>query len=224
VKYWTWEEAKTKIENDLDLQEEPDILADGEMMGYFNDAIDACEQHFITLGDYFLSVTDPITVVSGTADYDLPEDIYATKIRKVIYNGEYEIKLLKDLTQVTYFTDLTGDDYRYIIVNNPGERPKLRLLPTPNQSGTFEIYYTRNAYRLDPEEADSQAIDIPEAMNFIFSHVKRSIYEKEKSPLYQLYDQQVEKQEQLLLKALAARVDDDNNYIEPDIELYQDHV
>lgn len=225
MRYWTWGEIREKIESELDLQEEPDILAKGELCGYLNDAIDLCEQHFIKLGDYFFSVSEPISIVPGTKDYDLPEDIYATKIRKIFLDDEYEIKQLKELNHIPALKQMVGNDYRYRLINMPGAKPKLRLYPTPTQAGTLEIYYTRNANRIDADGADGQEVDIPEAMNYILEYLRMCVYRKEKQ-FQSMMDckENLVKLEDMLLGALGARVDDENNQIDPDVELYEDHT
>jgi hypothetical protein len=226
MRYWTWGEIKEKIENEFDLKEEPDILAEGELLGYLNDAIDACEQHFIKLGDYFYSISDPVTIVAGTKDYDLPEDIYATKIRQIICDGEYEIKRLKDIKNIPQLTQEPGSSYyKYKLINNPGSRPKIRLFPTPTSGGSLEIHYTRNAYRVNDEDGDDQEVDIPEAMLFIMEFIRMRVYEKEKQ-LQNVSDckERLLKFEQMLIDALDAEVDDEDNTIEPDVEIYQDMV
>lgn len=222
MRYWTWGEIREKLEDEFDLQEEPDFLSDGELCGYLNDAIDACEQHFIGLGDYFLSTTT-ITLVPGTRDYDLPDNIYATKIRKLIYDY-CEVKPLRDLSKVTLMETHTGDDYCYLLVNS-GSRPKIRFYPTPTSAGTVDLYYTRNANRVLEDGGDAQEVDIPEAMLWILENIREKLYEKEKQ--LALVEKSQAKQallEEKLLKALAARVDDENNTVEPDTEIYQDMV
>lgn len=224
--YWTWGELRDKIEKDFDLQEEPDILASGELVGYLNDAIDKIEQHFIKLGDYFFSVSDPITLVEGQQDYDLPEDIYATKIRQIICDGEYEVKRIRDIRRIPIAGELNGDYYKYIIINKTGQAPKLRLYPEPlkGDGGSLEIYYTRNATRITGDD-DDQEIDIPEAMNYIIAYIKMRIYEKEKNQsMFESYKGELKQHEEDLLAALGARVDDEENVIEPDADIYFDMV
>lgn len=221
MKYWTWAEVKQKIDNDMDLQEEPDLLSENELMGYVNDAIDVVEQHFIKMGDYFLS-TEKINIMEEERDYDLPEDIYATKIRKILCDSDYEVRPLKDLKYVSYQESSTNSFYKYLIINNPGSKPKIRLIPTPMADGVLDIYYTRNANRLSVDAGDYQYIDLPEAMGFIITYVKLRIYEKEKSPMYQMYYTEIQKQEEMLIDALSQRIDDENNEIEIDINNYLD--
>lgn len=223
MKYWKWSELREKIENDMDLQESPEILGSGELVGYANDAIDMCEALFIGMPDYFFATTD-IAIVAGTKDYELPADIYATKIRKIFIDDEYELKELRNLKLIPQLKNEVGvnSTYLYKIINNPGERPVIRLYPTPSEGGTMEIFYTRNANRLTGGEDDE--IDVPEAMGLIIAYIKRRIYEKERSPLFQLYDAEVMAQKALLEDALSQRIDDENNEIAPDSSLWDDHT
>src|SRR5258708_3107880 len=115
MRSWTYLEAKTKIEDNLDLHEE-NFISTTEMLGFFNEAIDDIEALIHTLyEDYFLVVDAPIALVSGTSLYALPDDIYASKIRLFRYtNGaqKYEIKPIKRLKLIDNI--VAEDDYQYI--------------------------------------------------------------------------------------------------------------
>lgn len=227
MRYWTWGEVKEKIEADFDLIEEPDLLAPNELLGYLNDAIDTVEQHFVKLGDYFLTVSDRILLEEGQNDYQLPTDIYATKIRQILCNDDYEVRLLRNIKNVLVANESYGDRYTYILINQAaiGGRPRVRLFPTPKKGfGEYlDIYYTRNANRITADGGDDQEIDVPEAMLYIICYIKMRIYEKEKNmAMYQSYQQELMVHEKNLLDALASRVDDENNEIEPDVEIYRD--
>lgn len=227
MEYWTWGEAREKIEEKHDLVEEPDFLSEGELIGYFNDAIDSCEQHFIKLPDYFLA-SSSITLTAGTRDYDLPSDIYATKIRNIWHDQEdYRVKHLKELKHAALHAENQGAEMKFLIINNAGAKPKLRLIPTPDTSGhTLTVDYIRNATRLTEDGGDDQEIDVPEAMGYIFAFVDRCIYEKEKNTfMIQKAEDMITKMETQLTDALATRIDDeDYNQIDPDIDLYLDHT
>jgi hypothetical protein len=222
--YTTWGDFRDKIEKENDIQEDPDFLAEGELCGILNDGIDKCEQHFIKIPGYFLASTT-ITVVAGTRDYDLPDDIYGTKIRNIVHTTEYyEVKEIKDLKDRTFHELSTGSEYRYLLVNNAGDGIKLRLYPTPAEGCTLEMEYIRNAARIDPDGDDDQEIDIPEAMGFLYSYANWRIRKKEKI-LSEIADakQEMEAEKEDMLSALAQRIDDENNEIAPDISIYQEH-
>lgn len=213
MRYWTWGEVRDKVIREHDLQEEPDFLSPGELASYLNDAIDNCEQVFIRLGDYFLT-SKTIDVVAEQAEYDLPDDIYGTKIRRLIKNDKV-IKREKNLSRINLGEK--GDPCRYILINRKGETPKIRLVPIPSNSFKMDIFYTRNANRIDPNGDDNQVIDMPEANLYIHTYLKRAVFKKEK--LLTLADAEnalLERQLVDLENALSAQTDDDDNFIEPD--------
>ncbi len=223
--YTTWGDFRTKVENESDIQEDPDFLAAGELCGILNDAIDKCEQHFISIPGYFLASTT-LTVTSGTRDYDLPSDIYGTKIRNLMHDTEYyEVKQLRDLKDRAFHERAHGADYRYLIINNAGSKPKLRLYPTPAAGCTLTMEYIRNATRISADGADSQEIDIPEAMGFIYAYTEWRLRKKEKIlSEVQSAEMNMNNEKQEMLNALAVMVDDDHNEIIPDTGVYQDHT
>ena len=94
MKYWTFEEIKDKVRRDLGMEQEQ-FVTNIELQGYVNSAIDEAEAEIITLyQDYFLKLTE-IDLVNGQRDYSIPTDIYANKIRGLIYsdgNNIYPIK------------------------------------------------------------------------------------------------------------------------------------
>lgn len=227
MRYWSVGEVKAKIEADFDLLEEPDILSPNELVGYINDAIDSVEQQFIKLGDYFFSISERIDLVEQQAEYDLPEDIYATKIRQILCDDRYVIKQLKDIKKIPLAEDMSGSGYSYLLVNSniTNSRPRIRLFPVPKKGdGEYiQIFYTRNASRIFPEFGDSQLIDVPEAMLYIICYIKMRIYEKEKNmAMYQSYRAELEEHKQTLIDTLAVRIDDEDNVIEPDTTLYDE--
>jgi hypothetical protein len=226
MQYSTWAELREKIQEEHDIVEEPDFLSEGELLGYVNDAIDVCEKHFIKLPDYFLA-SGSIYLVSGQRDYDLPEDMYATKIRGLWHDQDrYRVKLLKSISHKSLLEESPGATMKFLIINNSGELPKIRLFPTPNNTGnTLSIDYIRGASRLSGD--DFEEIDIPEAMGFITSYVDMKLKQKEKLYGGPLEDAKAEmmRQEQLLIEALATRIDDeDATVIEPDVSIYEDHT
>lgn len=221
MEFWTLKEVREKMEKEFDIQEEPDFLAAGEFTGYVNEVIDTLEQHFIKLGDYFFSSTT-INLVPGQRDYDLPDDIYGTKIRQILTKDYDEVKEVKDLKVMKLLADSPGSPFKYKLINNKGQGIKLRLFPTPDRVETLDLDYTRNASRV---ELDGDVIDIPEAMNYMFTFLRMRLYQKEKNfAMAQDMKAELPKQEELLLDALSARTDDENNDIQPDVSIYEDHV
>src|SRR3954470_8745840 len=122
--YPTWSELKTKIEADLDLQDE-DFVTASELLGYANEAVDEAEAEIHTLyEDYFLT-EGTITLIAGTSSYALPSDIYGSKIRGVIFSNNgliYPVKRIRnskkfELIANIRFISSSTDDYRYLLKN-----------------------------------------------------------------------------------------------------------
>src|SRR6185503_10480631 len=89
--------AKAKVERDLDLEEE-NFIQDEEMLEYFNEALREAEAEVLAIYEDYLLDSASLALVIGTSKYDLPNGIYDSKIRGVIYsNGSiiYEIKRIR---------------------------------------------------------------------------------------------------------------------------------
>jgi hypothetical protein len=229
ARYWTWTELKTKVEKDLDLEDET-FITSAEMLEYANEAIDECEAEIHSLNeDYFLSSTT-ITLVSGTDEYALPSDIYANKIRSIQYrNGSLvqEVPRLRDWKKLANYTaNLTTSAstgaYRYFIVNRTAGAPRIVFTPPVVESGAYiTAWYLRNANRLT---ADASTCDIPEFANFILQHIKVRCYEKEGHPNLMKAMADLERERERMNATLQTMVQDQENEIEPDLSHYEDAV
>lgn len=226
AKFYTWSEIKTKIEQDLDLEDE-DFVRPAELLSYTNEAIDEAEAEIHGLyEDYFMS-RSTIGLVSGTDQYSLPDDIYAHKIRRLVYdNGGrvYTVERIKDWHKFEEYSIQknygTGEIYRYFILNSTPGEPKILLVPRATETGdVIQIWYIRNANRL---EDDTDVCDIPEFINFIFQYVKVRVYEKEGHPNLPKAMQDLEQQRQQMVSTLAAMVPDAGNEIEADLSAYEE--
>ena len=128
MKVWTYGEMKKKVLNDMDLQDETFIKPD-ELRGYFNEAVtEAASEIYVLNQDYFLTKY-LVPVVAGTQRYLLPYNIFANRIRGIMYsNGAiiYEIAQYrrKNKFEAMIITDQFGqsDDYMYTLWNDvPGQ-------------------------------------------------------------------------------------------------------
>ena len=230
MRRWTLAEIRDKIEQDLDLEAE-DFVVQTEINGLINEAIDECEAHIHTLGreqEYFLK-RGSLNLVSGQELYDLPADIYANKILKVVYSrgsAIYDLKRLRTLDRFQQ-VDLAnkyerGTDYfRYLIVNEDVSTDrKIMIAPVPSEtSGPHKIWYVRNANRL---VNDTDICDIPEFVYFVIARVKRDIYAKEGNPQYDAASAEFEVQKGLMLSTLGEMTPDDDNEIVKDFSHYED--
>jgi len=230
VRYWTLAEMRTKVENESDLQDE-DFIRSSELIEYFNEAIDEAEAEIHALyEDYFLKSAQ-VNVASGDTQLDLPTDIYAHKIRRILFkeglgaesSTVYTIDRIRDWKKfeqkAVYDTQLTTDLYKYFLTNATPGSPKIEIMPKIRETGVVTIWYLRNANRLS---ADTDICDIPEFANFIFAHVKVKIQEKEGHPGLQESLMKLESERNRMTGVLAQMVPDADNTIEMDTSLYEE--
>ena len=233
-KYWTYAELKQKIQRDTDTEAE-DFIQSDELLGYVNEAIDEAEKHVHTFGldaDYFLT-QQRVGITLGQQFLDMPTDIYAHKLRGIIYTDQdliYQIKrfrggdLFETIANAEHYTN-TGDYYKYILQNDGNDNttpaPKLRLIPTARktQADVITFWYIREARRMT-EDAD--IMDIPEAAQFIIKYVCFKIFAKEGHPNAEVAKMEMEQERQSLMSTLEAMVPDKDSTILPDLSYYND--
>ena len=233
--YKSLSEIKNKIKRDLYLQDETfveDTTLAPELLDYINEAIDDVEAEIHTIyEDYFLTVAS-VSLVSGTREYALPTDIYANKIRGVVYNNGSAIYPVRKIRGPSQFEELklieqynpgsTATEYGYILVNaSASGGVKMRLYPTPNEtvSNALEVWYIRNANQLS---ADSDLCDVPEFVNYVIQFVKVRVYEKEMHPNLQQAMLERERLRKLMQETLADMIPDADTEITRDFGLYED--
>jgi len=119
----------------------------------------------------------------------MPSNIYANKIRGIIYNDGttvYTVTKYKNTDQM--FEDLeidknsTSGEMKYMLFNSSAlDGVKLMLVPTPTitKVGALKIFYIRNANRM----VDNNSVcDIPEFTDYVIQFMKVRCYEKEGHP------------------------------------------
>lgn len=164
MKSWIYSELRNKLLGTMDLQDET-FITPSELIEYFNEGIEEAESEIHKIAeDYFLTF-DWLPLVTGTADYPMPYNIYGNKIRGLIYaNGSiiYPIKRIRTYNEfeTLAYADQYGqpDDYRYIIRNpNPGNyvisltpasRETAILSPQANTFTPVKRWYLRQANRI----------------------------------------------------------------------------
>lgn len=229
---WTKIDIINKIEADMDLQEETIITA-AEMGAYLNDAIADCESVIHTVDeDYFLTRAS-LALVQNQSLYSLPGGIYASKIRGIMYrNGplSFEIKQIRKFHEFARASDIdytpsSDPIYKYILINTSnvsGVQIELHPPAQETSASNVTVWFLREASRLS---VDTDVLDIPEGINYIFAHMKRSCMAKETlgvAPPDAVAA--VEKQESLLINALQNRVPDQDNTIQLDLSHYAEHT
>jgi hypothetical protein len=231
MRYWTWTEIKTKVEQDLDLEDE-DFVRESELLSLANEAIDEAEAEIHTLyEDYFLSKAT-ISVVANDTSFSIPtylSDIYGDKIRRILFqvgvsSTVYTVNRLRDWHKFEEkaLADAgtnNGDLYRYMLLNQTAGSPQILLVPAAREAGTLTVWYLRNANRLT---TGSDVCDIPEFINFVIAHIKCRILHKEGNPNYSEALERLEAERTRMNATLSSRVPDANNEIEMDMSVYED--
>jgi hypothetical protein len=230
AKYWTLAEIRNKVEQDLDLESEV-FIQTGEMTNYINQAIDEAEAEIHSIyEDYFL--TDYfIPLVAGEKLFDLPDNIYAHKIRKIIFsNNSSKTYTVARVPEKDKFSDValterfeSTEFYRYFIYNAIPGQPKIYTVPKIRESDAnparMRMWYLRNANRLNLE---TDICDIPEFVHFVISYAKLRCLEKEGHPNMMYWASQVERQRRLMVDTLTNMVPDGETMIEPEMSYYDE--
>lgn len=239
----TWQEIEVKIRTDLDLLDTDNFIGQDEMAALGNDAIDGAESLIMrTREDYFLTKAT-LTLVNGASSIDLPTDIYAQKIRAIIYkNGDriYPVERIRD-PEIFYkkaiidYTAVSLDQYQWLLQSTTaGEQDKLLLSPPAYEDGAYlEMWYIRNANRI-PLQADSGSpsratqlatkIDIPEWRSYIEQYIRMRVYEKMKeSDLFKDATTKLMAIGEAMIITLKDRVEDNRNEVAQDVSHYMEH-
>lgn len=232
-KLWTWDEIWAKVQSENDIDEDDDFIDEDEMRSFCNDAIDTIEADVHALyNDYYLKRT-PLTLVNTEDELDLPEDIYAHKIRKLIYfngNQSYEIKRCRDWKKFHEYrlrrtVSGTRQEYMYFLINDAPGEPKILLSPPAYESGELvECWHLRNLNRLETGTDVCDAIEL--GMQYIFQFLTERVEWKRAAggPRHAAALAALEKTEAKIAGILAEQVIDDDNTIEPDFSHYKEHV
>jgi hypothetical protein len=226
MRYWTYAEIKEKVKRDLDLGTDDVFITPAEMLGYYNEAVDAAEAIIHTMyEDYFLA-SSTLSLVIGQSEYSLPADIYANKIRAVIYSdGQkiYPIQRVKDwkkFEKTAWAQTITSpDDYQYILKNQSAALGvKLVLFPTAKEtSSNVTIWYLRNANRAT---VDTDVCDIPEFVAFVIAFMKVKILTKEQNPALSVAIEELKSLREQMEATLRDIVPDGETEIELDMRAY----
>mgnify|MGYP003343896097 FL=1 len=200
---------------------------------YFNDAVREAVSHIQKLGledDYFQkSVKYSLTV--GLTELDLPSDIYAAKIRGLVYHTPskiYEIKRLKGKDKFVNREWLLRPEanttfYQYDLENpSPTSGFKIKLYPISYETLTdcLTLNYVRT---VEVITGDDSLVDIPEFYSFVKAFVKMKITAKENSDYAMAAKADYDKEKQLMLETLQEMTPDYGNEIQGDFSFYWDH-
>lgn len=225
----TYSNIKSKLYADLDLTDE-DFITEDEFLGYLNEGVDDIESiiHNLGLEAKYFKTNDTFSLVSGTADYDPPTDIYGNKFIGLYYiNGSNKYKITRRRNQDDILLDTTGADFEYDIFNTT-LGIKLRIYPTPiaTESNTIHRYYIRNIRKLTTSTAATNTCELPESINFLYAHAKLKVREKEANGFLTQEvasaKENLKVQHDLMVQNLQEMTQENQNTIMPDITFYED--
>ncbi len=164
LKIWTYGEMNTKLQTEQDLLDET-FITPNEMIGYYNEALNEAESKIMVLNQDYFKTKYFVPTVLGTVRYVLPDNIYANKIRTMVYqNGAltYEIPQYRrrdKFLNVAYSDQYTtSDEYQYQLVNDipgqaileihPASRETAILPPSTSAFTPVTMHYIRNCARV----------------------------------------------------------------------------
>ena len=221
----TLKQIRDKVIDDLDLYEET-FVDDAELDNLINEGIKKVEAIIHTLyEDYFLA-TSTIVLAQDQNLYDFPVDMYANKLRTLIYSDgsvSYEIKRVTDL-QAAIAYDLVDDitsreTMRWYPMNNSADGRKVRIFPKTADTGSMEMWYIRRAKQLVD---DTDISDIPEFIHVVEYSVKAQVLFKDGDPRATDMAGLEREAVSAMTQTLSDMVVDNNNEVEGDYSHYME--
>ncbi len=169
MKVWTYGEMMAKAILDLSLADEIFVTGD-EMVGYFNEGIEDAAAEIIKIDeDYFLTKYF-VPFLAGQSSYNLPDQIFANKIRGFMYINGSVIYPINRFRRRNKFENIAlynqygqADDYMYYLTNDTVGQAQLQILPPARESAILApanaqftpaiLWFLRNFIRV-PKNAE----------------------------------------------------------------------
>lgn len=228
----TLKQIRDQVISDLDLQEE-EWISEEEIDVWINEAIKNAEAQIHTLyEDYFLNESPPTQITFGQSTVEYPSDIYANKVRKIIFTdgtgthtASHEVRRVKNLlegkTADLYSNDTALPILRWTPINQAGVGRRIRLFPETGRSGYLYIWYIREVSQL---VNDDDVCEIDEFSHYIVQYAKTKAYLKDGDPRADDSKLLEEQYKQDMINTLSDMVPDKNNELHMDLEHYDDSV
>jgi hypothetical protein len=232
--FWTLDEVKAKVRQDLDIDED-ELVQDTELNQYVQDAVREVASTLIKLNyeDRYFLTDGTLNLVSGQIEYDLPADIYGTKIVRLLYKNGTRMYPIKRIRGMREFEDImladhyatTSDSYKYMLINRgPSTGFKIRLVPASQEtSSNVTIWYIRQPYEatLGTDNVDCPEEFIQVVLNFVkFQCLKKDLG----NPLLELAIAEYKETKQDMVDTLSEQTADGDNEITPDRSHYEEMV
>jgi len=230
--YKTVQDVLDFVEAETDTEAE-DFVSQPEIISYIRQAVDIAQKEVHKLGreDVYFEKRALFSLVSGQQEYVLPTDLYANKVKKIIYSTSqnvYEVKRFRNVDRYEVASEIeqnsasTGDSYQYFLVNQTVDSGvTVRFYPTPMETGaSMVIWYIRQANEVT---LPVDKIDILESFTFICKYVKWKILDKDTQGNAISADADQKAARQDLVDVLNERVPDEDNTIPPDTYIMEEH-
>lgn len=241
MKLWTYGEMENRLRRDMDLLDDENFIGQDEMANLFNEAIDDAEAQILKVCEDYLLTSSALAMVQGQSDINLPSNIYAQKIRALIYaNGPkiYPVARIRDphlfykKAEQDYYA--SGEtEYNYLLKSSTeGQQDIIVLSPASLETGSYlTLWYIRNAKRVPTQTYDlvsratqiATVIDIPEWTDFLIQFVKVRVYEKEMDPRLAGAMSALADRRQTMVETLSNRTPDNDDKVPLDMDFYVEH-
>lgn len=220
MRRWTLSEIVEAVKSEDDLFQEEFITSD-ELIRYINKSIREAEAEIHTIYEDYFKKKAAFALVSGTSQYSLPTDIYANKIRRIMYdNGslKYDIRKIKDISCIPFIqqSNLLAYD---IDITSTGHKIQFYPTPTETSASNIIIHYLKGSNEL---EDDDDECDIPEFINFVINRTVLACLMKEHHASVPEWAALVEQERARMINTLTARIPDEDNKIPMDLDFYYD--
>lgn len=206
-------DLKSKIRKFTCTEEEGEksFLSDEELCCFIDMAQKKAMTKISCLNKDYLTTCADIDVEAGQESFTLPEDIKATKIKQIQWQGGSS-KCCTKLKRGSYDCigkDCAGTPCEYVFFNKKDVGVVLYLNPKPSKAGKLTVIYERKPCDIDGDTPDDQAFEFDEICDYVFNYVTMMIYEKEKNPLISSAASKLNEAEQDMLECLCPQFLDD---------------
>lgn len=220
----TWGQLRLELRNELNLGDQG-LVEDAELMVMANRGLMFAESEIHSMNEQYFGTSDVLSLVSGTASYPLPTNIFGCKLMLVQFDDgvtKYEMPRIRkrDIANVQ-----DGQEYRYDLDNSSTLGMRQVVYPTPTVSGAYvKRWYLRRANLLVD---DTTVVDLPEFSTFLFAYVKMQVLLKSEgvtSPaLLQAAQTELQMARDLMVKVLSSSViDNDEGQVDADFSFYNE--
>lgn len=227
----TYAAFKLSVEKELDLEEE-DFIQSAEFLEYTNKARRTVEAEVITIYEDYLLDNVALALVNGVSKYNLPSNIYARKIRSIVYNNGslvYEILQIRGLRKFLERAFLVAtsptDYYQYIILNSATNGIQFEFSPPAKETSATNVvvWFLRKLPEITGTGTEYVDSEVPESLNYVYALVKGYCKQKENGGVMpEDAKSEILSEKTLLVETLTNAIPDDDNEVLKDMSHYDE--